>query len=332
MQVFFVLTTAAFGLALSFILLLLSPAELATAEPSDATLRIGYSVLLLAGAAAVASVFLGRFMAQPLERLTQAAQRIASGERQATLPVPRGREVRALTEAFEQMRSQLEERHIVETFVADLSHELKNPIAAIRASSEVLADAIERSPDDARRFVSRIDEAALRLDHLTRDLLTLARLEAHRQTRNATAIDLRNVLGKAVLALGATAEARGVTIITHAPEASMVRGDFSALQRAVENLLHNACHHGPTGSQVEARLERSNGELSLLVTDCGAGVAPTLAPRVFERFTTTRQSEGGTGLGLSIVRAVAESHGGRAELRPRTDAGTTTFALTIPEA
>ena len=115
-----------------------------------------------------------------------AAKRVAAGERQAALPVPRGREVRALTESLEVMRAKLEQRHMLEDFVADLSHELKNPIASIRASTEVLFDALERDPESARRFVTRIDEAAQKLDHLTADLLTLARVEAHGQLAGAS--------------------------------------------------------------------------------------------------------------------------------------------------
>jgi two-component system, OmpR family, sensor histidine kinase CreC len=331
MQVFLALTGAAFALAASFIVLLLSPEELAAAAPSDASLRIGFSVLMLAVAAAVAAIFIGHFVAQPLERLTQAAQHIAAGERQASLPVPRGREVRELTLAFEFMRAKLEERHMLETFVADLSHELKNPIAAIRASSEVLFDALERDPKSARHFLARIDEAALKLDHLTADLLTLAQLEARGQARNRLRVDLRSVLDKALQTLHAVADARGVAISTHASEAATVHGEAPALQRALENLLRNACNYAPAGSTVEVRIERHGRELALSVTDHGPGVDSAIAPRVFERFTTTRQSEGGTGLGLAIVRAVAESHGGRAELRPSAGMGTT-FALVIPAA
>ncbi|HET8937979.1 MAG TPA: ATP-binding protein, partial [Polyangiales bacterium] len=210
------------------------------------------------------------------------------------------------------------------------SHELKNPIAAIRASSEVLADALESDPRSARHFLARIEEAALKLDHLTADLLTLARVEAHGQVRRAGRIDLRDVLHKAIATLRIVAEERSLTFLAHAPEAAAVRGEAPALQRAIENLLQNACTYAPPGSVVEARIEQAGRELALLVLDRGPGVDPAVAARAFERFTTTRQTQGGTGLGLAIVRAVAEAHGGRAELRPRAADGVTTFALVLP--
>ena len=332
MQMFLALSGASFGLAFAFILLVLSPEELAAAEPSNASLRLGLSVVLLAVGVAIAAIFIGRFVAQPLERLTQTAQRIAAGERQAALPVPRGREVRELTLAFDVMRAQLEQRHMLENFVADLSHELKNPIAAIRASSEVLGDALERDPDSARRFLARIDEAARKLDHLTADLLTLARVEAHGQVRSAARLDLREVLDKALRTLQATLHERSLSLLAASCEGASVRGEAQALQRAIENMLHNACSYAPSGTTIEARIDREGSELALLVIDRGVGVDPVVAARIFERFTTTRQAQGGTGLGLAIVRAVAESHGGRAELRPRTPDGATVFALVLPSA
>lgn len=200
----------------------------------------------------------------------------------------------------------------------------------------MLFDALERDPESARRFLLRIDEAAAKLDHLTADLLTLARLEARAHTRSATRLDLRGVLDKAVQTLRPVADARSIAIATHAPEAAMVRAEAPALQRALENLLRNACNHAPAGSTVELRIERQGSELALLVIDQGPGVDPAVVPRIFERFATTRQSQGGSGLGLAIVRAVAESHGGRAELRASASAGagakTTIFALVLPLA
>src|SRR5205823_11604117 len=120
----------------------------------------------------------------------RAAGRVAAGERQAPLPEPRGREVRALTKALESMRRELEERHALETFVADLSHELKNPVAAIRASAEVLTEGAADEPETARRFARRIQESSDKLQQLTQDLLSLARLEARGIEQPARPIDL----------------------------------------------------------------------------------------------------------------------------------------------
>ena len=119
--------------------------------------RAALLTLLLVLATASAAALIGRAIASPIERLTQAASRIAQGERQAVLPPPFGREVRTLTHAVESMRRELEGRHLAEKLAADLSHELKNPVAAIRAAAEVLADGALDEPETARRFVARID-------------------------------------------------------------------------------------------------------------------------------------------------------------------------------
>ncbi len=189
-------------------------------------------------------------MAGPIERLTRAAERVAEGERQAPLPEPRGREVRALTHALEQMRRELEERHALENFVADLSHELKNPVAAIRASAEVLTEGAADDPQTARRFALRIRESADKLQQLTQDLLSLARLEA-RGIESPEAVDLAMLAREAVDAQQEAAAARHVRLELLRPEAAApVRGDRVWLRRALENLLGNAVQHSPDGAQV----------------------------------------------------------------------------------
>src|SRR5207245_1505356 len=105
---------------------------------SDVAPKVALLALMFAVASAALAMLIGGAVAGPIERLTRAAERVAAGERQAPLPEPRGRDVRALPHALEPMRKELEARHALETFVADVSHELKNPVAAIRASAEVL--------------------------------------------------------------------------------------------------------------------------------------------------------------------------------------------------
>ncbi len=117
---------------------------------SDVAPKVALLAFILALASAVVAILIGQAVAGPIERLTRAAQRVAAGERQAALPQPRGREVRELTEALESMRRELEQRHALENFVADLSHELKNPIASVRASAEVLTEGAADEPETHR--------------------------------------------------------------------------------------------------------------------------------------------------------------------------------------
>jgi len=280
--------------------------------------------LMFAVASAALAMLIGGAVAVPIERLTRAAERVAAGERQAPLPEPRGREVRALTRALESMRSELEERHALENFVADLSHELKNPVAAIRASAEVLTEGAADDPETATRFALRIRESADKLQALTQDLLSLARLEAR-------GIEAREEVDLCQLAREAVHATNSPRVELRAGGIAPVRGDPAWLRRALENLIGNALQHSPADAPVVVDVTPDARGFTALVRDRGAGVDPAIRDRLFQRFATTRHGEGGTGLGLAIVRAVAELHGGKAELRESSPSGSV-FALSLPRA
>ena len=298
---------------------------------ADVAPKVALLAVLLAGAAAFAAVLIGRAVGRPIERLTHTAERVAKGERQAALPQPQGREVRALTEALDSMRRELEQRHALEAFVTDLSHELKNPIASILAAAEVLEEAIASEPAAAQRFARHIQDSAGKLSSLVADLLSLARLEAHGLSRRVDPIDLMQLVRSAADALSTQAAARGVRVELLGPDHAPARGDSTWLRRAVENLLANALAFAPPGSAVTIALGQAGRGWELLVTDRGPGIADAMRPRLFQRFATTRGEQGGTGLGLAIVRAVAEAHGGSANLRATSGSGTS-FALVVPRS
>ncbi len=291
--------------------------------------EVAFVVLALTGAASLSALIVARTVARPIERLTQASLKVAVGERQAALPLPRGKEVRELTQAFESMRRELEERDAVEALASDLGHELKNPVAAIRASAEVLEDAIDEDPEAARRFARRILEAADRLDTLCQDLLDLSRLEARGLGEPDAPVDLVAVVGAALEAQRALAAAAGVALVAELPERASARGEARWLRVAVENLLVNALHFSPADAEVRVTLGRASGGWEIAVHDRGPGVEPALRGRLFERFVGSRHGEGGTGLGLAIVRAVAEAHGGEARLAESGEAGSR-FVIRLP--
>ena len=191
-------------------------------------------------ASAGAAAF-GWAVAQPIERLTRSAQRIAQGGSQRGLPAPIGQEVRALTDAMLSMRNALES---LEAFVADLSHELKNPVAAIKAASEVLREGAPKSRLKDR-FLARIDEASQRLEVLTKDLLALARREARGARLQRSMLNLVEVIDAAKDTYLSQAENKGVTIEFLA-ESVRIRGDRHWLIRAVGNLIANALRYSPS--------------------------------------------------------------------------------------
>jgi two-component system sensor histidine kinase CreC len=278
-------------------------------------------ILLAAGSAA----WIGRTIATPIEALTEFAVRVSEGERRAPPPPALGREVQRLSRAIDSMRRELEGRPFVETFAADLSHELKNPVAAIRASAEVLADGALDEPEEAARFVARIREATARIEALLGDLLSLARIEA-RGVEEAGVVDLSELVRQ----VGSRATERGSRVTLAIPGEASVRGDKLWLGRAIENLVDNALVHGATEEPVSLELSRAGGRIVVTVRNRGS-IGKHVSSRLFKRFVTTRADRGGTGLGLAIVRAIAEAHSGSAEC---TSSGPpeVEFRITLPEA
>lgn len=283
--------------------------------------------IVLGVTAALAADFIGRRIARPIEALTEFAGRISEGGR-VPPPPAYGREVLSLTRAIDSMRRQLEGRPFVETFAADLSHELKNPVAAIRASAEVLADGALAEPEEAARFVARIQEATTRIDALLGDLLSLARIEA-RGLEGAELLDAGELARRAV-ERARERDGADVRFSVKAEQGAMVRGDRLWLGRALDNLLDNGCIHGAQAGVVEVTVARRGESVVLDVRNEGQ-IHRHVAERLFRRFITTRAERGGTGLGLAIVRAIAEAHSGTAVCAepgpPRVE-----FRISLPSA
>ena len=263
--------------------------------------------LVLGAAAALAAAWIGRAIAAPIEALSQFGERVSLGERTHVPNVGSAREVARLVRAIDSMRRQLEGRPFVETFAADLSHELKNPVAAIRASAEVLEESALEEPVEARRFVARIREAAQRIERLLEELLSLARIEA----RGASDIEVTR-LEDLVRRSGEVSGRRGEVELEVSGD-TQVRGDPKWLTRAITNLVDNALLHGDPGTRAHVSIVGDGAHVRVSVRNEGC-VAQHVRGQLFRRFVSTRVDKGGSGLGLAIVRAVAEAHGGAVKL------------------
>lgn len=281
--------------------------------------------LVLGAAAAGAAAYIGGTIAAPIEALSEYSKRVSMGERPNLPTEVAGREVARLVTSIDTMRERLEGRPFVETFAADLSHELKNPVAAIRASAEVLIEGALDERKQAERFVHRIHEAAVRIERLLAELLSLAAVET-RGPEHLDAVPLAPILKELV---DNHADARG-RILTQFDNTAAARGDRVWLTRALSNLLDNAVFHSPADAQIQVRIERDGREVVVTTVNPGH-LDEHIRKSLFRRFVTTRRDEGGTGLGLSIVRAVAEAHGGHAELAYARD-GEISFQIRLPAA
>lgn len=280
--------------------------------------------LVLGATAAIAAAFIGRAIAAPIEALSNFSERVSAGERTQPPLAGASREVTRLIHSIDFMRRQLEGRPFVETFAADLSHELKNPVAAIRASAEVLEESALEEPEQARRFVRRIRQATARIERLLEELLGLARIES-RGPQSFHPLDLADLARRAIEASGRAEKIE----FTHEGD-TRVRGDETWLSRAISNLVANALVHGTSDGRVVVSLHGDSQGVSVRVENDGE-VSTHVRDQLFRRFVSTRIDKGGTGLGLAIVRAVVEAHGGRVALEeagpPRV-----VFSATLPPA
>ena len=217
-------------------------------------------------------------------------------------------------------------------FVVNASHELKTPVAAVRALSETLQSALADDPPAARRFATRIAREAERLDHLVRDLLDLSKVE-----RGMLAVEPVDLTGLAKEVLGSyadRAEERRIKLQQEIGPGASMRGDRAQLGLLLSNLVDNALRYTTRGT-VQVRLDICESMVTFQVADTGRGIPASELPRIFERFyrvdkARDRQS-GGTGLGLAIVRHVAESHGGTVQVESELGQGST-FSVTLPIA
>jgi two-component system, OmpR family, phosphate regulon sensor histidine kinase PhoR len=242
---------------------------------------------------------------------------------------PTGRIVVTMTDITQRRRLEVLRRD----FVANASHELKTPVAAVRALAETLLTALPDDPEAGRRFAERIGREAERLDVLVRDLLDLSRVE--RGTLDVEPVDLVGLVKEVAGGYGDLAEERRVRLSLELEPRVTMRGDRAQLGLLLSNLLDNALRHSRAKGTVCVRLGATESRVLLQVADTGEGIPAGELPRIFERFYRVDKARarktGGTGLGLAIVRHVAEGHGGTVRAESELGQGST-FTVTLPVA
>ena len=284
----------------------------------DVILRWGFVLL---GTALLIGLLASWWLSRQLGGLRRYADAVTAGER-ATLPRAAG-EFGDLGRALETMRDRLEGKQYVERYVHALTHELKSPLAAIRASAELLESPL---PDeDRRRFAESIGAQTGRMTEMVDKLLALAAVEHRQRIEQPEPVQPQALLREAVEDVAARASAAGVNLAVQGDETvPALSGDPFLLRQMLVNLLDNAIDFSPRGGTVEAGVDWRQGRLQFHVQDRGPGVPDYALERVFERFYSLPRPQSGarsSGLGLSFVREVAALHGGEATLVNRGDGG-----------
>lgn len=306
--------------------------------------RLLLTVMVPVGAllAGLSSLFLVDRMLSPLRSINENAQTIGGGNLEGRLPVVGDDEFAGLATTLNGMLARLEEafrleqattRRLRETvdqqrrFTADASHELKTPLATIKAHTGLLS---HLQDEDDKESVGAIGDAANRMTGLVNDLLVLARADGGSLVAKSAPVDLAEAVNSAVCAVSIN----GVEV-RPSPRPLIVNGNGEALTRLFINLLDNAKKYAGTTEPVEIAFAKRGNSAEIAVVDRGVGIAPEHLPRLFDRFyrpDTSRTSEtGGTGLGLAICREIAAAHGGSIEVASTVGKGTT-FTVVLPLA
>jgi len=277
--------------------------------------------------AALAAFVLARAISRPIQHVSDASRALAVGEVHGPLQPEGPAEVVALAESFNYMSHELQRARDAErTFLLSVSHELKTPLTAISGHAEALGDGVV-PPERVAEVILR---EARRLERLVRDLLDLARLDAHVFGVHPQRVDLAELADEAVERFEPQARAFGVELAADARGAAPAIADPDRVLQVLSNLIENALRITPEGGRVTVHAEPA----TLTVADTGPGLAEADVLRAFERFYLYERSGGrsrtvGTGLGLAIVRELTEAMGGSVGVESRPGSGTT-FTVALP--
>ena len=313
---------------------------MSTAERADTAFlaAVNRSVLvgaLIAGLAALAvTLALSSRILRPVERLTEAAQRMEKGDLTVRVPVTSEDEIGQLAHAFNSMAGSLaQQEQLRRNMVTDVAHELRTPLTNLRGYLEAARD--DLVPSDAA-LVDNLYEETMLLSRLVADLQELAQAEAGQLALLRQPASLAGIVEQAVTILRPQANAKGLMLSVDLPDnLPPVDVDPERVGQVLRNLLNNAVAHTPQGGEVAVAARSGDREVAVSVRDTGTGIAAEHLPYVFDRFYRADKSRarqtGGAGLGLAIAKQLVIAHGGSIKVESAPEQGTT-FTFTLPVA
>ena len=273
------------------------------------------------------SLYLARTIVRPIRRLAAAADFVRRGVGpQVAIPDYRNRhdEIATLSRSLTEMTASLHHRmEAIESFAADVAHEIRNPLTSLRSAVETLRRTDD--PEQADRLMAVIRQDVGRLDRLITDIADASRLDAELSRETFVAVDLAALVGVLAELVETTADGAAPTLEIEFGDRRpiMVQGIEDRLGQVVRNLLANAMSFAPQGTAIAVRARAVNGKARLIVEDAGPGIPEDKREEIFRRFYSARpdgEAFGGhSGLGLSISRRIVEAHGGTIRAENRYD-------------
>lgn len=285
--------------------------------------------------AAIGGWFIAGNILGPVDRVTLAAQKITRARdlgRRIQVPAMAD-EVGRLAMTFNEMLARIEELfRAQQRFVADVSHELRSPLTAVRGNLDLLRRGAANDPDERAQVLEAIDSETARMSRLVSDLLLLARQDSGVPIAK-DAVELDTVLLEVYRQAQLTA--KGVTVMLGAEDQATIMGDRDRLKQVLLNLVDNAVKYTPQGGRVTLSLTKDDAWVKIAVQDTGIGIAPENIPNLFDRFYRVDKARsrdaGGTGLGLAIAKSVVEAHNGKITVESQLGKGST-FTVWLPLA
>jgi heavy metal sensor kinase len=300
----------------------------------DLALILVLGLPIAVAVAGVGGYVLARRALAPIERMTTHARTITAERLHDRLPVDNpDDEMGRLAGVFNQTLGRLEQSfEQMRRFTADVSHQLRTPLTAIRSVGEVGLRAGHRDEAGYRTIIGSMLEETDRLSVLVDRLLTLSRAETHQAPLAPDAVNLVELAEDVVGHLGVLAEEKGQSLSIDATGRPSAVADRVVLRQALINLVDNAIKFTPPGGRVSVRVGGDDGIAILDVTDTGPGIPAEARDRIFDRFYRgDALAASGTGLGLSIAKGAVEANGGQLTLE-RSDADGTTFRIRLSKA
>jgi signal transduction histidine kinase len=286
-------------------------------------------------AAILLGFFIARSMTRPIADISRAATRFARGEYTYRIKATGQDEIGHLGQVFNSMAETL--AHTEQNrrdFLANVSHELKTPVASIQALAEALADGLATKPEQIARYLSTIVEESKHIDRLIRDLLDLSQLEAGELSIIIEPVDLEAFLSGELPKYQLLAAAKNISLVPQiAGDLPPVLADSGRLSQIIANLLNNALRYSPESSQITIAVAAAPSQITLTVTDHGPGIDPGDQPFIWDRFYRVDKSRsrtaGGTGLGLAITKKLVLAMGGDIKVTSSINQGAA-FSFTLP--
>lgn len=296
-------------------------------DAARATL-LRYGLALLGFSLLIGIGFTG-WLIWSLRQVSRYALAVSDNQKLQAPQFARGTELEKLTDALETMRSKLDGKDYIEQYVLALTHELKSPLAAITAATELLTEPT-MSADQRQQFLGNIQQQSERLHDLIQRLLELTKLEQRRQLAQVEPIALTALVQDVGMHLQAALLAKGLTLDNQIASDLIVNGERFLLQQMLQNLLDNAVAFATPQSPITLTAQRFDGAIELALCNVGPAIPDYALARIGERFYALPRPDGrkGSGLGLSFVREVLTLHGG--SLRAENIAGGVCMRLRLP--